>query len=349
MRKITILFVALSVLALSLVPAFAQDEATQTIAEIVVASATSDTPEFTTLLTAIEAADPAVLEALSSNEEIFTVFAPTDAAFATLFDALGEEAVADLLADPEALTEILLFHVHNGSSISAEQISQVFNVFGTDITLPLNTMNGQSIDLTYDETQGVMVNGALLVTTDVMATNGIIHVIDVVILPESRDIVTIFNSFSSQQPPQFSNLYGAIYAAELAETLSDPEAMYTVFAPIDSAFASLDADTMALVGADLVGTLTYHVVEGIVSTAALNDIFFNLGTEGYEAPAWFVGYDETTNAMEILTVNGQTIVITSTSIIDGTVNDANIVQLDVDASNGVIHIIDGVLVPSTGE
>jgi hypothetical protein len=100
MRKYLTLFVAIA-LVLSVVPALAQDDMAPTIAEIVISSAGSETPEFTTLLAAVSAANPAVLEELADPDENYTVFAPTDAAFAAALEALGVSA-EDLLADTEA-------------------------------------------------------------------------------------------------------------------------------------------------------------------------------------------------------------------------------------------------------
>jgi uncharacterized surface protein with fasciclin (FAS1) repeats len=361
MRKVTLLFVALAVLAMSIVPAFAQDdmamEPTQTIAEIVVASTSAEAPEFTFLLTAIQAADPAVLEALS-GEGTFTVFAPTDAAFAALFEELGEEAVAALLADPEALTDILLFHVADvGAPIDAATVGAVLEMSGGSATL--ETLNGQAIDVVVDEEGTITINGAGLVATDIMATNGVIHVIDAVILPESRDIATIVTEFASVEAmeatdtmpammPEFTTLLSAVVGADLAGVLADPEAFFTVFAPTDAAFAALPAETLAAVVGDvelLTSVLTYHVVAGNASTSVLADIAVNAETEGYEFPEFFVGFTED-GGLELATVNGESIVV----MIDGmggiTVNESNVVMYDVDASNGVIHVIDAVLVPA---
>jgi len=360
MRKVTLFFVALAVLAMSIVPAFAQDdmmaEPTQTIAEIVVASATGEAPEFTILLAAIQAADPVVLEALS-GEGTFTVFAPTDAAFAALFEVLGEEAVAALLADPETLTDILLFHVADvGVPVDSTTVGAVMEMMSGFATIP--TLNGQFIDVAADEEGTVTINGAGLVAVDIMATNGIIHVIDAVLVPESRDIATIVTEFASVEAmeatettaavaPEFTTLLGAVVAADLAGVLSDPEAQLTVFAPVDAAFAALPAETLAAVVGDLdllTSVLTYHVVAGIASTDALTNIALN-ADEGYEFPEWFVGFTED-GGLELATVNGESIVVMIDDMGGITVNGATVVMSDVDASNGLIHVIDAVLVPA---
>ena len=111
MKRILVVLFAVLLIA---VPTFAQDS--NTIADIVVASTEADMPEFTTLLTAVSAADPAILEALANPEAELTVFAPTDAAFAALAEALGEEAFTEILTEEGTprLNEILMYHVVAG-------------------------------------------------------------------------------------------------------------------------------------------------------------------------------------------------------------------------------------------
>jgi len=120
---------------------------------------------FTTLLAAAEAAG--LVETLMGDGP-FTVFAPTDEAFA----ALPEGTLDSLLADPEALKQILLYHVVSGSVLAAD-------VVGLDTA---TSVEGSEIDITVDGDM-VMVNEANVITTDIIASNGVIHVIDAVILP----------------------------------------------------------------------------------------------------------------------------------------------------------------------
>lgn len=352
MRKLSVLFVALAVLALSLVPVFAQDTSELTIAEIVVASASAETPEFSVLLTAVQAADPAVLEALSNPDAQLTVFAPTDAAFATLFEALGEEAVAGLLADTEALTSVLLFHVSD-SAITSEMVVGVLGMMGG--VASLETLNGQYIDVVQDEEGNITINGAGLVAVDVVASNGVIHVIDSVILPEDRDLPTLVTDFATAETPEFSTLLTAVAAAGLVDVLADEEAFFTVFAPTDAAFAALDAATLEAALADvdlLTAVLTYHVVAGKVGTAELGELLAVFGEEIEDAPEWFVGFTED-GGIEIATVNGASIVVylsvDDMGMFSAMVNEANIVMTDVDATNGLVHVIDAVILPPMGE
>lgn len=175
MRKFFgILVAAVALMAFSL-PVFAQDDV-PTIAEIVVASATGESPEFTSLLAAVQAADPAVLEALSNPEAELTVFAPTDAAFA----ALGEETLNAVLADQELLTNILLYHVVEG--IVHDDVLGEMLADADMMTLEVPTLNGAPVTFTANE-DGVFINDAQIVLTNVDAANGVIHVIDAVILP----------------------------------------------------------------------------------------------------------------------------------------------------------------------
>ena len=351
MRKVTVFFVSLALFVLAVVPAFAQEDTSSlTIADIVVASATAETPEFSVLLSAVQAADPAVLEALANPEATLTVFAPTDAAFGALFEALGQETVDAILADPAALTEILLFHVSGTVYDSATVAAglELTGGFGT-----IDTLNGQYIDVVQDEEGNITINGANLVAVDVVAANGVIHVIDAVILPETRDLPTLVTDFTTAETPEFTTLLTAVSAAGLVETLADEEAFFTVFAPTDAAFAALPAETLAAALADvdlLTSVLTYHVVAGKVGTADLAAVM--ILEEGDEAPEWFLGLTED-GGIEIATVNGASIVVNFVVNEDGTmnavVNEATIVLTDVDATNGLVHVIDAVILPPMGE
>ncbi len=146
----------------------------QTIADIVVASATSDTPEFTVLLAAVQAAG---LTETLAGEGPFTVFAPTDAAFAAALEALGLSA-EDVLADTELLTAVLTYHVVPGIATAED----VVGLDGQEVT----TVNGAPITISVVD-GGVVLNGTVnVIVTDIMASNGVIHVIDAVLLPPSE-------------------------------------------------------------------------------------------------------------------------------------------------------------------
>ncbi|MDZ4764269.1 MAG: fasciclin domain-containing protein [Chloroflexota bacterium] len=332
MRKVFGLLLVAAALMLAVVPSFAQ-ETPGTIADIVVASAAADAPEFATLLVAVQAADPAVLEALANPELSLTVFAPTDAAFAALAEALGEEAFAAVLADPAALTDILLFHVLDGAAMSTDVVAALE---AGDGAAAFPTLNGQYIDVATTEEGGITVNGANLnlEMVDIMASNGIIHVIDAVILPESRTIAEIVVASSSMMDtPEFTLLLAAVGAADpsVLEALSDPEAELTVFAPTDAAFTALGEDTLNAVLADpalLSSILLYHVVPGVIHSDDLVGMLT----------------DAENMTLEVQTAQGSTVTFMAND--DGVfINDAQIVVTNVDAANGVIHVIDAVILP----
>lgn len=191
MRKVLLGLALASAMAFTSVSLFAQ-EAPGTIADIVVASASAETPEFATLLVAVQAADPAVLEALSDPEATLTVFAPTDAAFAALAETLGEEAFAAVLADTELLTDILLFHVVGTEVDSAAVVEGLTSSIDAEVegdtgAIAVPSLQGQYLDITQDAEGVIYVNGAVLnlEMIDIQASNGIIHVIDAVLLPKA--------------------------------------------------------------------------------------------------------------------------------------------------------------------
>jgi len=164
MRTILTRTMAAALLVLPLAACSDDDEATApeepNIVEVAI-----DAGSFQTLVTAVDAAG--LTETLSEGGP-FTLFAPTDAAF----DALPEGTIEALLADPEALADILTYHVVSGE-VTAEQV----------VTLTAaTTVNGAAVDIRV-EGGNVFVNDAMVVQTDIQASNGIIHVIDAVILP----------------------------------------------------------------------------------------------------------------------------------------------------------------------
>lgn len=126
--------------------------------------------EFPTLVAAVQAAG--LVETLQ-GEGPFTVFAPTEEAFATALDALGITA-EELLADTDLLTQVLTYHVVPGKNLAAD----VVTLDGADVA----TVNGATVGIAIDG-DSVFVNDATVVATDIEASNGVIHVIDTVLLP----------------------------------------------------------------------------------------------------------------------------------------------------------------------
>ena len=277
---------------------------------------------FTTLVAAV--AEAGLVDTLS-GEGPFTVFAPTDDAFAAALDALGLTA-EELLASPE-LGSILAYHVVAGEVDAATAIS----LDGQSA----ETVNGASIDISVVD-GNVMINNATVIGADVAASNGIIHIIDTVLLPPTDDATT--EDAMADDPGtivdvavgagSFTTLVAAVAEAGLVDTLSG-EGPFTVFAPTDDAFAAA-LDALGLTAEELLASpelgsiLAYHVVAGEVDAATA------ISLDGQSAE----------------TVNGASIDI---SVVDGNVmiNNATVIGADVAASNGIIHIIDTVLLPPT--
>ncbi|MEL6524368.1 MAG: fasciclin domain-containing protein [Chloroflexota bacterium] len=339
-------------LIVSAFPVFAQDdEMSNTIADIVVASAEAEEPEFTTLLTAVGAADPAVLEALANPEAELTVFAPTDASFAALAEALGEEAFGEILADPVALTEILLYHVVEGTVMSGDVVAALTpdmmmeddmgdeDMMSMETTANVVTLSDQFITIAGTLTEedevdleaGITVDGANLVLemVDIEADNGVIHVIDAVLVPELNTIAEIVVASTEAEEAEFTTLLTAVTAADPAvlELLSDPSAGLTVFAPTDAAFEAVEGLEDIVADTELLtAILQYHVVAGVVYSF---DIPGLLGEDG-------------TVDVEMADGSTATISVTEEGVF---INDAQVVLTDIEASNGTIHVIDAVIVP----
>lgn len=251
---------------------------------------------FTTLVKALKAAD--LVDTLNGDGP-FTVFAPTDEAFAKLPDG----ALEKLIAHPKQLREVLLYHVVAGK-VKASDVFQL-NVAATVLGAPVlvNTKDG------------VKINDSTVIKPDVTASNGVIHVIDAVLLPPGNIVET------ASKAGKFNTLLAAAKAAGLAETLAS-DGPFTVFAPTDAAFAKLPDGTVESLLADperLAKILKYHVVKGNVvagDVVKMNDAKTLLGQK-----------------VKIATDGGVKI------------NNAKVVATDVLARNGVIHVIDTVLLP----
>ncbi|AMV33535.1 Immunogenic protein MPT70 precursor [Pirellula sp. SH-Sr6A] len=258
---------------------------------------------FKTLAAALTAAD--LVDAVKGPGP-FTVFAPTDEAFAKL-----PKGTVETLLKPEnksKLQDILKYHVVSGKVMAAD----VVKVKGAV------ALNGQRIDVKVDGGK-VSVDNANVVKTDIGCTNGVIHVIDSVILPASDPIPAV-----ADKAGKFKTLLAAVKASGLAEALSG-EGPFTVFAPTDEAFAKIPSATLNdLLKPEnkekLATILKYHVVSGrVYSEAAVA-------------------------AKSANTLQGAAVAIKATDK-GAFVNDAKIIATDVDASNGVIHIIDSVIMP----
>ena len=321
-----------------------EDTTTTTVAETTsVLDLAVEAGQFSTLIAAIEAAG--LGEALS-GEGPFTVLAPTDAAFEAAFEALGIEA-ADLLADTETLTAILTYHV-----IGQEADSQlVATLDGQSV----ETLNGESVDISVVD-GSIMVNDATVVSADLMADNGIVHVINGVLIPAAvaealgqaagpeepvepmePTIAEIVAELAAADDAEFTILLAALETAGLVEALNNPDDELTVFAPTDAAFASLlealgvTAEEL-LAREDLADILLYHVTgEGVFDAATV------IGTAPIEALPT-LNADAT---LSISVVDGMVVINDGAEPLGG----STVITADVFASNGVIHVIDTVLLP----
>ena len=274
--------------------------AKSTIVETAVAAGS-----FKTLVAAVQAAG--LVDTLNGAGP-FTVFAPTDEAFAKL-----PAGTLEMLLKPEnkaKLAAILTYHVVPGA-VKAADVVKLKNA---------GTVNGQRVDIKVDGAK-VQVDGANVVTTDIACSNGVIHVIDSVILPVDGTIVDVAAKNGS-----FNTLVAAVKAAGLVETLSG-KGPFTVLAPTDAAFAKLPAGTLEMLlkpenKKQLVDILSYHVVPGV---AAYSDAVVKM--------------------TEVPTVLGSPVAV---KVVGGKVmlNGATVVIADVEASNGVIHVVDTVILPS---
>ena len=263
---------------------------------------------FNALATAVITAElmPALTEPLAQ----YTVFAPTDQAFENLADAVGI-SIEDLFTPesiaPEELAQVLIYHVLGSEVLAAD-------VTNGAIVNSLSQIN--DLKLTVKSSGEAFVNQAQITATDITCDNGVVHVLDGVLLPNETVVdVAIDNGFST--------LATAVITAELMPALTDPYTLYTVFAPTNDAFdalaTALDTDLAGILALpNLAEVLLYHVVGAPVTSDMLVD-----------GP--------------VATLNGSDITVDLSNGV--MINDATVTTADVFADNGVVHIIDGVLLP----
>ncbi len=260
---------------------------------------------FGTLIAAVKAAD--LVEVLKSDGP-FTVFAPTDDAF----KKLPEGTIAKLLK-PEnkaMLVSILKYHVVSGNVVAADVVK----------LNSAKTVEGGSVTIKIKDGSVFLNGNSKVVQTDIAASNGVIHVIDTVLMPPAKKNI-VETAVSTNM---FNTLVAAVKAAGLADTLMG-DGPFTVLAPTDDAFKKLPAGTIeSLLKPEnkdmLVKILTYHVISGEVRS------------------------DQVAAMQKAKTLLGQKVKIkTKGSAV--MINGAKVIKADVEASNGVIHVIDTVLMP----
>lgn len=284
-----------------------QPPQTNTIVDVAVANG-----NFTTLVTALKAAD--LDGVLADPKGTFTVFAPTDAAFA----ALGSDTINALLADKSALSNILLYHVIAGSEINS---SAAIASAGTTIKMA----NEQFAALSLNG-NALLVNTAMVTMIDIQASNGIIHVIDAVLLPPTKKIASNNNIVETAVAAgNFTTLVAALQAAGLDSVLADESKTFTVFAPTDAAFATLgEANLNALLGDS--DALTAVLLQHVIADAEVNSI------SAYAA-----------NGTNITTASGAQIPVSIENHVLR-IGSAAVTMADIYTSNGVIHVLDTVII-----
>ena len=275
-----------------------------TVVDIVVNS-----EDHTLLEAAVGAAN--LVDALSA-EGPFTVFAPTDAAITALVEAL-EITADDLLALPN-LGDILQYHVVAGAAMSGDLSD------GQEI----ETLLGENVTVTIDMDMNVFINNAQVTVADIEAGNGVVHVIDAVLLPPAPVTNTVVDVIVNSE--DHTLLEAAVIEAGLVEALS-AEGPFTVFAPTDAAITAL-IEALEITAEDLLALpnlgdiLQYHVVAGAAMSGDLTD------------------------GQEIETLLGSNVAVTINA--EGVfINDAQVTVADIEADNGVVHVIDAVLLPPT--
>ena len=279
----------------------------QSIVEVAVANGS-----FTTLIAALEATGLDVT--LSDMDSKFTVFAPTDDAFALL----GQDVIDSLLADTDTLSDILTYHVISGEVDSSAAISSAGSL--------VEMVNGDSVGLSLDG-DNLLVNTATVILVDVAADNGVIHVIDAVLTPPAVKGTPTMNIVDTAVAAgDFGTLVTALQAAGLDATLADETQSFTVFAPTDAAFAMIDPATLNLLIADtdaLSSVLLQHVVSDEVNSVTAY----------------------TLNGSSATTASGAAIpVVINTELDTLTFGGATVQTTDIYTTNGIIHVIDTVVV-----
>ncbi|MFT7560511.1 MAG: transforming growth factor-beta-induced protein [Flavobacteriales bacterium] len=275
---------------------------------VTVADTAAASENFSTLVVALEAAG--LTQTLDDPDASYTVFAPTNAAFA----ALDEDVLNALLADPEALSNVLLYHVVDSEINSAAAVSAA----GSKVSM----VNGDMIAVSLNG-DNLYVNTSLVTDIDIQTDNGVIHAINKVLIPPGEIVEPTLNVVEiAVADDRFETLVVALTEADLVATLSDPDASFTVFAPTDDAFAALSQPVIDALLANeekLTALLLKHVLDAEVdSLTAL-----------------------TLNGSSTTTLNGDVEI----AIVDGqlTVGGATVIIEDIKATNGVIHVIDTVI------
>lgn len=301
----------IALLAISTIACDSDDDAApapQTITDIAAAN-----PNFSTLVTALQRTG---LDDVLDTPGSYTVFAPTNAAFTTFLSGANVNDVP-----VPVLTQILLNHVVSGTV----QSSQLSTGYIETLATYNGVANGSNLNMYVSTADGVELNGVSTVTTaNIIASNGVIHVVDAVIgLPT---VVTFATA-----DPNFSSLVATLTSPGQPDFVGilSGAGPFTVFAPTNTAFTAFGAELAAIPlvpsAAQVTAVLQYHVASGNVLSSSL------------------------TNNQVVTTLQGGTFTIGLTGgakITDANARVSNIVAVDVQAANGVIHVLDKVLLPA---
>lgn len=246
---------------------------------------------------------------LNDPKLAFTLFAPTDEAFESM--GLGDREAINSVPK-ETLKSILLYHVLAGKVLAA-QVPTTY----TELTM----LSGQKAYIIRNN-NGVFINGTAVVAADIAFKSGVIHAIDRVLMPPAGNIVQV-----AAANPNFTYLVAAVQTAGLVNALSGAGPL-TVFAPTNQAFIDAGFPTIASIQAAppsaLIPILTYHVTAGRIFSSDLSN----------------------NQSVTMLSTGTTTILLNSGAQIDGASSaPSNIIQTDLITTNGVIHVIDKVLLP----
>ncbi len=298
-----------------------------------------------------------LIDLLSDETADITVFAPTDAAFGQLAVDLGfggdtadEAAVTTFLAGTlaaETLLDVILYHVSSGAQTAADisASDSVTTLFGETIAPEGPTLGDLEPDLIDPS----------VVAPDIVADNGIIQGIDRVLLPFDLDgndaptvtgIVAASGGTFDDDGTDFDLLLTAVVAADLDGLLDDPSIDVTVFAPNDAAFLNL-ATTLGFDGTDEGAALSY-ILDVLALLGGGDPIPVLTDVLEYHVAPTSLQASQVLIADEIDTLEGITIGVDGTSLVDQDpdVANPNLIATDIQAANGVVHVIDSVLLPA---
>jgi uncharacterized surface protein with fasciclin (FAS1) repeats len=285
-----------------------------TLAEVLKTLSDDPTMGVSAFYELVEESAPELLSTLDGAENSYTLFVPTDAAVSQLDKLLEDDE-----ATSTTLVDVSNFHVIEGA-FTLEMLAELAMGTGEQKTLPLKTLQGQYID-------AQMVNGALrindakLVKYDIRAANGVIHIIDVVAIPENQTIDGAVKRLAESETPELTRLVDAV-GTSTAQLLAEGDKEYTLFAPSDAAFEAAGVDAI----------LTYSIAIGAYSSRDLAALIKENRQLAGSTGIVLKSATEDSELLLTLDREGQMYI-----------NGAKIIRTDIDAANGYIHIIDRVM------